>query len=126
MRDIITELADRPADELDADERKIGDLYASFMDTETIQAKGLQPIEARPIKEKRATLAITPGIDALRPSAQATHAGGIENLMLAGDWCDTGWPATMEGAVRSGVTAAQAVLADLSTAALTAAEEVVA
>src|SRR6476469_9936772 len=45
VRDIITELADRPADQLDADERKIGDLSASFMDTETIEAKGLQPIE---------------------------------------------------------------------------------
>ena len=44
VRDIITELADRPADELDEDERKIGDLYASFMDTETIAAKGLEPV----------------------------------------------------------------------------------
>ena len=41
VRDIITELADRPADQLDDDERKIGDLFASFMDTETIAAKGL-------------------------------------------------------------------------------------
>jgi len=45
VRDIITELADRPAEDLDDDERKIGDLYASFMDTETIQAKGLRPIK---------------------------------------------------------------------------------
>ena len=45
VRDIITELADRPADQLDADERKIGHLFASFMDTDTIAAKGLQPIE---------------------------------------------------------------------------------
>ncbi|HEX5916291.1 MAG TPA: M13 family metallopeptidase N-terminal domain-containing protein, partial [Nocardioides sp.] len=45
VRDIIIELADRPADELDEDERKIGDLYASFMDTETIAAKGLQPVQ---------------------------------------------------------------------------------
>ena len=49
VRDIITELADRPADELASDEqsdaRKVGDLYASFMDTETIQAKGLAPVQ---------------------------------------------------------------------------------
>ncbi|HEU4337495.1 MAG TPA: M13 family metallopeptidase N-terminal domain-containing protein, partial [Nocardioides sp.] len=45
VRDIITELADRPADGLDEDERKIGDLYASFMDTETIAANGLRPIQ---------------------------------------------------------------------------------
>src|ERR671917_949102 len=45
VREIITELADRAADELDEDERKIGDLYASFMDTETIEAKGLTPVK---------------------------------------------------------------------------------
>ena len=45
VRDIITELADRPADELDEDERKVGDLFASFMDTDTIEAKGLRPVQ---------------------------------------------------------------------------------
>lgn len=74
---------------------------------------GLQPIEARSIKEKRATFAAVPGIDAWRPSAVpgfvGSGGGGVENLFLAGDWTDTGWPATMEGAVRSGYAAAQAV-----------------
>ncbi len=39
------------------------------------------------------------------------HAGAsaIRNLYLAGDFCDTGWPATMEGAVRSGYAAAAAI-----------------
>ncbi|MCH2162566.1 MAG: FAD-dependent oxidoreductase, partial [Phycisphaerales bacterium] len=37
---------------------------------------------------------------------------GISNLFLAGDWCDTGWPATMEGAVRSGYAAAEAITGD--------------
>jgi endothelin-converting enzyme/putative endopeptidase len=45
VRDIITDLADRPRDELDEDERKVGDLYASFMDTDTIEAKGLAPVQ---------------------------------------------------------------------------------
>ena len=45
VREIITELAARPAAELDEDERKIGDLYSSFMDTETIEARGLQPVQ---------------------------------------------------------------------------------
>ena len=36
----------------------------------------------------------------------------MKNLYLAGDWTDTGWPATMEGAVRSGYLAAEAILAD--------------
>jgi squalene-associated FAD-dependent desaturase len=59
--------------------------------------------------EKRATFSPVPGIDRLRP-AQAPPMGGIENLFLAGDYTKTGWPATMEGAVRSGYLAAEAVL----------------
>jgi uncharacterized protein with NAD-binding domain and iron-sulfur cluster len=47
-----------------------------------------------------------PGIDKFRPPQQ-TRIGG---LFLAGDWTATGWPATMEGAVRSGYLAAEAVL----------------
>src|SRR5262249_37310795 len=69
---------------------------------------GLQPVAARSIKEKRATFAPLPGSDSLRPTASAAHGSGsgIDNLFLAGDWTDTGWPATMEGAVRSGYGAA--------------------
>jgi uncharacterized protein with NAD-binding domain and iron-sulfur cluster len=63
--------------------------------------------------EKRATFAPTPGVDRLRP-AQAPPAGGIENLYLAGDYTLTGWPATMEGAVRSGYLAASALLEKLA------------
>ena len=72
-------------------------------------AAGLQPTEVRSVKEKRATFAATPGFAALRPGPRADARGGIDNLFLAGDWCDTGWPATMEGAVRSGYAAAQAI-----------------
>jgi zeta-carotene desaturase len=60
--------------------------------------------------EKRATFSPLPGIDQIRPS-QAPPPGGIANLYLAGDYTQTGWPATMEGAVRSGYLAAEAVLA---------------
>ncbi len=72
---------------------------------------GIKPILTRCIKEKRATFAATPGADAFRPPVAPAPARGpaIENLYLAGDWCDTGWPATMEGAVRSGYAAAAAV-----------------
>jgi hydroxysqualene dehydroxylase len=59
--------------------------------------------------EKRATFSPLPGVDRLRPT-QAPPPGGIENLFLAGDYTQTGWPATMEGAVRSGYLAADAVL----------------
>ena len=57
------------------------------------------------VKEKRATFSISPGVDRFRPRTQ----GQIENLFLAGDWCQTGWPATMEGATRSGYLAGNAV-----------------
>jgi zeta-carotene desaturase len=60
------------------------------------------------VVEKRATFSPLPGVDRHRPS-QAPPAGGIGNLFLAGDYTFTGWPATMEGAVRSGYLAAEAV-----------------
>jgi zeta-carotene desaturase len=47
-------------------------------------------------------------VDKLRPT-QAPPAGGIAGLFLAGDYTLTGWPATMEGAVRSGYLAAEAI-----------------
>jgi squalene-associated FAD-dependent desaturase len=61
------------------------------------------------VVEKRATFAPLPGVDRLRPP-QAAPPGGITNLILAGDYTQTGWPATMEGAVRAGYLAADAVL----------------
>ncbi|TVL93061.1 hydroxysqualene dehydroxylase HpnE [Streptomyces sp. SAJ15] len=60
-------------------------------------------------RERTATFAPTPGVGRLRPSAP-TNAPG---LYLAGAWTATGWPATMEGAVRSGLTAAGEALAAL-------------
>lgn len=55
------------------------------------------------VKEKRATFAGTPDQDALRPTAATRFA----NLFLAGDWTQTGLPATIEGALQSGNVAAQ-------------------
>jgi squalene-associated FAD-dependent desaturase len=63
----------------------------------------------RMLTEPEAVFSIRPGIDRLRPP-QPTP---VPNLMLAGDWTATGWPATMEGAVRSGYLAAQAILESL-------------
>jgi squalene-associated FAD-dependent desaturase len=60
---------------------------------------------ARVIKEKRATFAQTPDAVARRPGTQSRYP----NLLLAGDWTATGLPATIEGAVRSGFRAAEAV-----------------
>jgi zeta-carotene desaturase len=72
------------------------------------KASDAQLVHARVIKEKRATFSAAPSSNALRPAAH----GRIANLYLAGDWCRSGWPATMEGAVRSGYQAAAAVLSD--------------
>ncbi|MFA7236057.1 MAG: hydroxysqualene dehydroxylase HpnE [Phycisphaeraceae bacterium] len=63
-------------------------------------------LRAKVVKEKRATFAAVPGSDAYRPAT----CGETANLMLAGDWTATGWPATMEGATRSGYAAAGALL----------------
>jgi squalene-associated FAD-dependent desaturase len=61
------------------------------------------------IKEVNATFSPEPGVDRWRPSQQVA----VKNLFLAGDWTRTGWPATMEGAVRSGYLAAEALLASI-------------
>jgi squalene-associated FAD-dependent desaturase len=60
----------------------------------------------RIVKEKRATFAATPAQDARRPAALTAWT----NLFLAGDWTNTGLPATIEGALRSGNTAAALAL----------------
>jgi squalene-associated FAD-dependent desaturase len=62
--------------------------------------------KATVIKEAAATFSPQPGVDRWRPTQQTS----IGALFLAGDWTATGWPATMEGAVRSGYLAAEAVL----------------
>jgi squalene-associated FAD-dependent desaturase len=59
------------------------------------------------VRERRATFAATPAQDARRPPAQTTW----RNLFLAGDWTQTGLPATIEGAIRSGNRAAELALA---------------
>jgi len=62
-------------------------------------------VKAHVVKEVRATFSPAPGVEARRPVARTE----IGNLFLAGDWTRSGWPATMEGAVRSGRLAAEAV-----------------
>lgn len=62
------------------------------------------------VKEKRATFAATPDQATRRP---ATETISWKNLLLAGDWVDTGLPSTIESALRSGEMAASAVLARL-------------
>jgi squalene-associated FAD-dependent desaturase len=61
----------------------------------------------RVVKERRATFAATAAQDRKRPKART----GLVNLALAGDWTATGLPATIEGAIRSGASAARIILA---------------
>ena len=69
-------------------------------------ARDANLLKATVIKETAATFSPEPGVDRLRPSQQTR----IGKMFLAGDWTKTGWPATMEGAVRSGYLAAEAVV----------------
>ena len=61
-------------------------------------------------RERRATLRQVPGCERLRPGAATARPG----LVLAGAWTDTGWPDTMEGAVRSGLNAARVLRRELA------------
>ena len=69
-------------------------------------AREAKLLKATVIKEAAATFSPQPGVDRWRPKQQTS----IRSMFLAGDWTATGWPATMEGAVRSGYLAAEAVL----------------
>ena len=97
--------------------RELGELFP--------KAKSATLLKSVLVKEAEATLSPVPGIDALRPGTETPY----RNLFAAGDWTATGWPFTMEGAVRSGYLAAEQVtraagrpqkflVADLSTAPL--------
>jgi len=91
-------LMDRGAEEL-----------ALLLWQDVVRAYGV-PAEPMPpwqiVKERRATFAATPAQVARRPKTRT----GLDNLVLAGDWTDTGLPATIEGAIRSGFAAAAALL----------------
>jgi squalene-associated FAD-dependent desaturase len=69
------------------------------------EVRRAQLLKAAVVKEVRATFTVTPGLDAVRPEA----VSGWPGIYLAGDWTATGWPSTMEGAVRSGFLAAESI-----------------
>ena len=68
-------------------------------------AQGVWPVRATVVREKQATFSLAPG-QPPRPGQQTP----VRNLVLAGDWTDTGLPATIEGAVVSGHAAAAAII----------------
>jgi zeta-carotene desaturase len=79
----------------------IGDLRLYFP-----RVKEATLVKSHVVKEQRATFSAAPETEQLRPGTEAA----IPHLFMAGDWTRTGWPATMEGAVRSGYLAAEGVL----------------
>ena len=83
-------------------QRVLSDLHAHIP-----SSIGAKLLWVRPVKEKRATFALTPDFEPLRPAVIPSSPDG---LILAGDWVQSGWPATMEGAVRTGYAAAAAAL----------------
>lgn len=90
-------LIDRAAEDL---------AQAIWRDVQFALELGARPMpQWRIVKEKRATFAATPAQLRRRPGPVTAH----HNLFLAGDWTDTGWPSTIEGAIRSGFAAAQAI-----------------
>lgn len=66
-------------------------------------AKQAELIRWQIVTQRHAVFSYSPGLDQIRPSQQTA----IPNLFLAGDWTATGWPSTMESAVRSGYLAAE-------------------
>lgn len=96
------EFADRPKEEL-------RELFVSEMARLFPRAREARVDKLLIVKQLRATFRCLPGV-AGRRLPQVTP---IPNLFLAGEWTDTGWPSTMEGAVRSGLLAADALAARL-------------
>lgn len=102
-RDNVVSVTISAADEL---AQRPNDAIAQTIWSEVRQAVGLKGTNQPPvrvIKERRATFVATPDQLAKRPVSRTV----IHNLALAGDWIDTGLPATIEGAIRSGELAAR-------------------
>lgn len=99
-------LVDRPREEIEA---------ALLADIEEAvpEARGKRPRRVVVVKERAATFSAAPGAERRRPAP----ATAVPGLVLAGDAVATGWPATMESAVRSGRLAARTLLEALATAA---------
>ena len=95
-------------DEIDTPVAELRERYLPELERLLPAARGAGVKDFFVTRERAATFAPTPGVGRLRPAAR-TRAPG---LFLAGAWTATGWPATMEGAVRSGFSAAGAALSE--------------
>jgi monoamine oxidase len=98
-------------EEIGASSSSLAERYLPALERLLPEAAGASVLDFAVTHSPRATFRIAPRTRRLRPQT-ATSIGG---LFLAGAWTDTGWPPTMEGAVRSGLAAARAALANLDT-----------
>jgi squalene-associated FAD-dependent desaturase len=96
-------------DEIDEPVAALRERYLPELERLLPLARGAEVRDFFVTRERTATFAPAPGVGRLRPGARTKAPG----LYLAGAWTATGWPATMESAVRSGVSAADAALAAL-------------
>jgi squalene-associated FAD-dependent desaturase len=101
---------------VDTGNEELLDQVTGDLNTMIAGAREARLIKALVLKEKQATMAPSPECDRLRPGL----ATPIDNLFLAGDWIQTGLPATIESAVKSGHAATGAVAARVSGSALSA------
>ncbi|HZD73101.1 MAG TPA: FAD-dependent oxidoreductase, partial [Actinomycetota bacterium] len=97
------------ADEIELPTAALRDRYLPALAELLPPARQARVTEFVVTRERAATFLPAPGTAALRPAAVT----GVPGLFLAGSWTSTGWPATMEGAVRSGLSAARAALVAL-------------
>ena len=105
-------------DHIDLPRPELADIIADEMRAAFPRARQAQLLKSTVVKQRNATFRCTPGAQRLRPGPVTASP----NLVLAGEWTDTGWPSTMEGAIISGYNAAAAVMSRLGTAAVTAEE----
>ncbi|MCH0567366.1 MULTISPECIES: hydroxysqualene dehydroxylase HpnE [unclassified Streptomyces] len=96
-------------DEIDTPVAVLRERYLPELRRLLPRARGAEVKDFFVTRERTATFAPAPGVGRLRPGARTKSPG----LYLAGAWTATGWPATMESAVRSGVSAAEAALGAL-------------
>ena len=92
---------------IDTPKQDIRELFLDEMKRLFPQARDAQVVRLLIVKQPRATFRSLPGVG----SHRLPNATPISNLFLAGEWVNTGWPGTMEGAVRSGQTAAKTLAA---------------
>ncbi|MCC6389194.1 MAG: FAD-dependent oxidoreductase [Bryobacterales bacterium] len=92
---VLTEMARKEV--IDLAVRELGEFLPAVRDARLVKA--------HVVKEMKATFSAATGLESRRPA----NLTACRNFFLAGDWTKSGWPATMEGAVRSGYLAAEAI-----------------